>query len=64
MDILLHMVALTFLPIMAYILFLGIKDIFSEIRDQFSSGRITPPSRAIHLPIQSYYLVESNTPIS
>jgi len=35
MDILLHLTGLAFIPFMAYILFMGIGDIFSEINIQF-----------------------------
>lgn len=35
MDILLHLTGLVFIPLMAYILFMGMRDIFSEIHMQF-----------------------------
>jgi len=36
MDILLHITGLAFIPIMIYVLLLGVQDIISVVRDQFA----------------------------
>lgn len=39
MDIMLHLTGLIFIPFMAYILFMGMRDIFLEIDRQFMSRK-------------------------
>lgn len=39
MDMLLHITGLAFIPIMIYILFLGLRDIIYALRDHFSQQR-------------------------
>lgn len=39
MDLLLHITGLAFIPLMAYILYLGIDDIISELTVQFMPQR-------------------------
>ncbi len=39
MDIMLHLTGLVFIPFMTYILFMGMRDIFSEFNRQFISHR-------------------------
>jgi len=76
MDIMLHLTGLVFMPFMAYILFMGVRDIFSEIDGQFMSHRTVKARHKTSsgIPLiyeftaqrhnQTYCFKESNTPIS
>lgn len=59
MDILLHITGLAFIPIVIYILFMGLKDIFSQWPHQFTVRFTTQwqnsaPLKNSHPPHQMY----------
>ncbi len=55
MDILLHLTGLVFIPLMAYMLFMGMRDIFSEIHLQFMPRKTIQGLHKISYEIPQIY---------
>lgn len=64
MDILLHIAGLGFIPIMIYILFLGLQDIISVWRDQYASQLKKETSKKYYYGPHHFGLIVSKTSIS